>query len=172
MSSRGGRGRGGRGRGARGGRGRGRGSAIKTNDTVQQSEREAPKPREIVPAIMLNEIPFELLSPSELRSLKVALLNSVSSSLIKEPRFTESGSVTNAIKLLVKRISFYDPEFILKLSLYARDELNIRSTSNYLVSLSANIKSCQPHLRKYFNAVVRLPSDWLDIAATFHMLPG
>lgn len=59
----------------------------------------------------------------------------------------------------------------MKLALYSRDELNIRSTSNMLVSLASNIKNCQTFIRKYFASIVRLPSDWLDIAATYLSLP-
>ena len=40
-----------------------------------------------------------------------------------------------------------------------------------LVSLASNLKQCQLFIRKYFGSIVRLPSDWLDIAATFLMLP-
>jgi telomerase protein component 1 len=60
---------------------------------------------------------------------------------------------------------------VLKAALYARNELNIRSTTNYLLSIAANARACGPFLRKYFGATVKLPSDWLDVAATYQMLP-
>jgi telomerase protein component 1 len=83
-----------------------------------------------------------------------------------------------------KQIAYYDPEFVLKLALYVRLDLNIRSTANYLLAVASNIKvcmqsgcklthckECQPYVRKYFGAAVRLPSDWLDVAATYLILP-
>jgi hypothetical protein len=103
-------------RGNRGGNrgGRGRGAPTRGGATRGVSSQQAPPPlpRENVKPVMLNEINFELLSPEDLRSLKVTLLNTVSSSLIKEPRFTDAGSVTNMIKLYVGRIAYYDPEFV------------------------------------------------------------
>jgi len=46
-----------------------------------------------------------------------------------------------------------------------------RSTANYLLAMAANIKECQPFIRKYFKYAVRLPSDWLDVAATYQSMP-
>lgn len=66
---------------------------------------------------------FEKRTPSELQQLKLKLVNTVSASLIKEPRFDSPNSITNIITLLVKEIAFYDPEFVLKLALYTRDDL-------------------------------------------------
>jgi hypothetical protein len=59
-----------------------------------------------------------------------------------------------------------------KKALYSRDDLGIRSTSNFIVSVASDIKECQPFLKKYMKAIIRLPSDWLDIAATYQTLPG
>lgn len=118
-----------------------------------------------------DQVEFSILSPSEVKDLKQQLLNTVAAALISEPR----PSVTNAsfvrITTLCKRIAFYDPEFVLKLALYVRDDLNIRSTANYLIAMASNIKECQPYVRKYFKASIRLPSDWLEVAAFFLALP-
>jgi len=72
---------------------------------------------------------------------------------------------------MVKKIAFYDPEFVLKLAIYVRLDLNIRSTANFLLAVASNIKECQPYFKKYFSGTIRLPSDWLDVAATYHVLP-
>eukprot|EP01116_Phalansterium_solitarium_P003945 TRINITY_DN1478_c0_g2_i3.p1 TRINITY_DN1478_c0_g2~~TRINITY_DN1478_c0_g2_i3.p1 ORF type:complete len:2362 (+),score=859.43 TRINITY_DN1478_c0_g2_i3:58-7143(+) len=170
-----GRGRGGRGRGTRGsarGRGgRGRGGISQTGRGAPETDTEPPIQRVAVQPVSLSDIAFERVTPNQLRSSKLALLNTVASSLLKEPRFSDASSVSNTIKTLVARIAFYDPEFVLKLALYSRDDLNIRSTSNYLVSIASNVKACQPFLKKYVKNIVRLPSDWLDIAATYQALP-
>ena len=93
--------------------------------------------------------------------------------MIAEPRFDDkedSGAVL--IVSLVDRISQGDPEFILKLAVYVRNDLNIRSTANFLLALAANSKPCTPFLKKYFKHIIRLPSDWLDVAALYQMLPN
>ena len=60
----------------------------------------------------------------------------------------------------------------MKLSLYVRDDLNIRTTANFLLALASNIKECTPFLKKYYHKTVRLPSDWLDVAALYQLLPN
>lgn len=86
-----------------------------------------------------------------------------------------------------------DAEFCLKLALYLRDDLNIRSTANFLVvrcpvprravacaalthdthagcrrpymqACAARAPQCRPFLGAYVPRIVRLPSDWLAIA--------
>jgi hypothetical protein len=169
----------GRGRGAPSqGRGRGRGSSsgnsraksappkIRDNADTTEFEIESPTFVEDVP------VHFERISPQELQKLKSKLLNVVSASLIKEPKFTSGESTSVTIKQLVKKIAFYDAEFILKLALYTRDDLGIRSTSNFIVAVAADIPECQPFLKKYMKSIIRLPSDWLDVASTYQVLPG
>ena len=107
-----------------------------------------------------------------LENAKVHLLNVVSASLIQAPNFNNPRDDTAPLIVgLVEKIVTSDPEFILKLALYVRDDLNIRSTANFLLALSAHFPSCQPFLKKYFLKAVRLPSDWLDVAALYQKLP-
>ena len=79
-------------------------------------------------------------------------MNTVSASLIKEPRFSGKDSIASRISGacvrvcvtfrghdnivnsvlcvadMIMRLSYFDPEFVLKIAVYVRDELNIRST--------------------------------------------
>jgi len=114
---------------------------------------------------------FKRLTPFELKDYKEGLLNIVCAALIQQPKMSITDPTIRKITKLVKQIAFYDPEFILKLAMYVRLDLNIRSTANYLLAVAANIDECKPFLSKYFCATIRLPSDWLDVAATFHILP-
>ena len=59
---------------------------------------------------------------------------------------------------------------ILQVTLYARNELNIRGTTNLLLAYAANNHSCRPYLQKYFSACVRLPSDWIDVAEQYQVM--
>jgi hypothetical protein len=45
------------------------------------------------------------------------------------------------------------------------------STANFLIAIAANIRECQRYVRWYFRKVICLPSDWLDVAATYQSLP-
>lgn len=104
----------------------------------------------------------------EFQQLKESLVNLVSGSLLNEPRFYKVNDTTRiALSELVELVAAQEPEFILKLALYCRDDLGIRTTANYLLALAANIPSCRPFLAKYFNASTRLPSDWMEVAELY-----
>lgn len=136
-------------------------------------------------------VPFKLLTPNELIDLKENLLNVAAAALISAPKVEITNPTIIRITRLVKSIAYYDPVFVLKVALYLRLDLNIRSTANYVLALASNIKECQPYVllsfhsfsflffrknidlqvRHYFPHSVRLPSDWLDVAATYQILP-
>eukprot|EP00071_Canis_lupus_P050235 XP_022283792.1 telomerase protein component 1 isoform X2 [Canis lupus familiaris] len=65
-----------------------------------------------------------------------------------------------------------EPEFILKASLYARQQLNFRTVANKVVAIAALLPVCRPYLRRYFCAIVQLPSDWLQVVALYEELAG
>eukprot|EP01128_Nolandella_sp_AFSM9_P004183 TRINITY_DN1837_c0_g1_i1.p1 TRINITY_DN1837_c0_g1~~TRINITY_DN1837_c0_g1_i1.p1 ORF type:complete len:460 (-),score=128.06 TRINITY_DN1837_c0_g1_i1:16-1344(-) len=116
-------------------------------------------------------VPFKLLTPNELVDLKENLLNVAAAALISAPKVEINNPTIIRITRLIKGIAYYDPEFVLKVALYLRLDLNIRSTANYVLALASNIRECQPYVRRYFSHAIRLPSDWLDVAATYHILP-
>lgn len=105
--------------------------------------------------------------------LKLRLLNMVCATLIHEPKYYSTADRDKAtISALVKDVAALDGEFILKVALYVRDDLNIRSTANFLVALAANDKHCQPFLKKYFPKIIRLPTDMLEVVTLFLHLPN
>lgn len=86
---------------------------------------------------------------------KNALVNLVSSSLLNQPNFKNSKDPTRLdILKMAELVVVDDPEFILKLALYTRRELNIRVTANFLICLAAFIAECRPYLTRYFKASV------------------
>jgi hypothetical protein len=110
----------GRGGARRGGRGASQSSnRTQRDDEDQHSEYTKEPQAPLAPTIVV----FEKKTPTELQQLKLKLLNTVSASLIKEPKFDTANSIASTITLLVKEIAFYEPEFILKLALYTRDDL-------------------------------------------------
>jgi hypothetical protein len=62
-----------------------------------------------------------------------------------------------------------DFEYVLKLAFYVRQELNIRSTANFL--LAAAFTQTAPEydkiIWKYYHRVIQLPSDWLEVVSFY-----
>jgi len=91
--------------------------------------------------------------------------------MLSEPKASATSPLFMKILTACRQVAYYDPEFLLKLALYVRQDLNIRSTANYLLAMSSNIKECQPYLSKYYDDCIRLPSDWLEVVAIYMTLP-
>nr|XP_033779692.1 telomerase protein component 1 isoform X2 [Geotrypetes seraphini] len=109
----------------------------------------------------------------QLNEKKLALINAVCCSLVESPKFEDPDDPTRkALMRLAEDVTEADPEFLLKVALYTRQELNIRSTANFLLALAAWIPASRPHLRRYFCAAVQLPSDWLQIPKIYQSLTG
>ncbi|XP_051943966.1 telomerase protein component 1 [Hippocampus zosterae] len=109
----------------------------------------------------------------EIKDKKYLLLNAVCCSLVRKSAtpgqkdWDSQESVWTKITSLVKDIAVFDPQFVLKVALYTRQELNIRITANFLLALAANHPSTKCHVRRYFCATVQLPSDWLEIVRIY-----
>uniref|UniRef100_A0A3B1IC00 TROVE domain-containing protein n=1 Tax=Astyanax mexicanus TaxID=7994 RepID=A0A3B1IC00_ASTMX len=50
-----------------------------------------------------------------------------------------------------------------EVAVYSRQELNKHLMASYLIALAAYLPASKPHVRRYFCAAVRLPSDWLQV---------
>ncbi|KAK7159508.1 hypothetical protein R3I94_005751 [Phoxinus phoxinus] len=111
----------------------------------------------------------------ELRDRKNNLLNMVCCSLVNksctpgQKDWDKNTSVWSIIKNLATEVTTEDPEFLLKVAVYTRQELNIRITANFLLALAAHLPASKPHLRRYFCAAVQLPSDWLEVTRVYSM---
>ena len=86
---------------------------------------------------------------------KNALINLVCASLLRQPNFKSKKDTTrNTLIQLSEAVINADPEFILKLALYTRRELNIRVTANFLLCLASFREECRPYLQRYFKASI------------------
>ncbi|KAM4557504.1 telomerase protein component 1-like [Fundulus diaphanus] len=109
----------------------------------------------------------------EMKNKKYRLLNAVCCSLVNKSKapgqqdWDAQDSVWTTITGLAADISDGDPEFLLKVAVYSRQELNIRITTNFLLALAASLAPVKPHVRRYFCAAVQLPSDWLEIVRIY-----
>ncbi|KAF7699669.1 hypothetical protein HF521_002627 [Silurus meridionalis] len=104
---------------------------------------------------------------------KYTLLKFVCSSLLHKNYLPgQSGWDTSvhlwtSIQDLGTDITLSDPEFLLKVAVYTRQDLNIRITANFLLALAAYLPNSKPHLRRYFCSAVQLPSDWLEVTRVY-----
>ncbi|KAL4232139.1 hypothetical protein ACF0H5_009714 [Mactra antiquata] len=108
----------------------------------------------------------------DVNGIKFALVNAVSGSLICQPDFCKSSDPTRvALVVMAEKVIYYDPEFVLKVALYTRKQLNIRTTANFLLALASHIPACRPYLKKYFKSSIALPSDWIEVAEIYSAFP-
>ncbi|XP_043199148.1 telomerase protein component 1-like [Amphibalanus amphitrite] len=103
-----------------------------------------------------------------LRTTKLDFLTAVCVSLVSQPDFKQrEDPLRQRLLQQAGRLAELEPEFLLKVALYARQELMLRTTANFLLSLAAFVEPCRPYLRKYFCATIRLPTDWIEVAEIY-----
>ncbi|XP_039262627.2 telomerase protein component 1-like [Styela clava] len=108
---------------------------------------------------------------SQLVITKTAFIECVCTSLINNPIwFNPVDATRSKLYEFSEAISNSEPEFVLKVALYSRVELNIRATSNFLLAISSFLPPCRPYLKKYFNKAIILPSDWIQVAEFYQSL--
>ena len=114
---------------------------------------------------------LQTTSAIDIVGLKTTLLNAVAASLLASPDFHDNKDPSlKSLSSMGEKMAQHDPEFVLKLAIYTRLNLNIRTTANFLLALAAKLPSCRPFLRKYFSASIRLPSDWIEVAEIYQAL--
>ncbi|XP_058149817.1 telomerase protein component 1 isoform X1 [Dasypus novemcinctus] len=106
-----------------------------------------------------------------LQEKKMTLMSLLCSSLASNVNIKEANDPTHASLLEVcSALAALEPEFILKASLYTRQQLNIRDVANKVLAIAAFLPACRPYLRRYFCAIVQLPSDWIQVAELYQSL--
>nr|XP_021494699.1 telomerase protein component 1 isoform X1 [Meriones unguiculatus] len=128
------------------------------------------------------EVPVPKLAPGHselnpettdqvLQEKKMALLTLLCSAVASDVNVNDASDCTRASILEVcSALALLEPEFILKASLYARQQLNIREVANAVLAIAAFLPACRPHLRRYYCAIVHLPSDWIQVAEFYQSL--
>eukprot|EP00094_Tigriopus_californicus_P004234 TCALIF_04081-PA protein Name:"Similar to Tep1 Telomerase protein component 1 (Rattus norvegicus)" AED:0.30 eAED:0.29 QI:0/0.3/0.18/0.63/1/1/11/0/2784 len=97
--------------------------------------------------------------------MRDCLVSLASTALLHNPDLEdpEDGTRISLLKS-ADEVAEKEGEFILKLALYCRQELNIRTTANFLLAYASLKDPCKPYLQRYFKNSVRLPSDWMQVA--------
>ncbi len=93
------------------------------------------------------------------------LVNTVATCLIREPSYYQSAE-SRVVKLIeaCDAVAKTDPEFILLLAYYTRNELYLRSSTNFLLAYAATkIPKCSEFLKKYMPYCIKLPTDLLEV---------
>uniref|UniRef100_A0A671FNJ2 Telomerase protein component 1 n=1 Tax=Rhinolophus ferrumequinum TaxID=59479 RepID=A0A671FNJ2_RHIFE len=105
------------------------------------------------------------LTDQVLQEKKMALMSLLCSTVASKVNMKDAADPTKTSLLEVcNELGPLEPEFILKASLYARQQLNVRDVANQVLAIAAFLPVCRPHLRRYFCAIVQLPSDWIQVA--------
>ncbi|KAM7158808.1 telomerase protein component 1 isoform 1-T4 [Molossus nigricans] len=106
-----------------------------------------------------------------LQEKKMALMSLLCSTVASKVNMKDAADPTKTSLLeICGELAPLEPEFILKASLYARQQLNIRDVANQVLAIAAFLPVCRPHLRRYFCAIVQLPSDWIQVAEFYQSL--
>lgn len=101
----------------------------------------------------------------------MALLTLLCSAMASSVNVKDASDPTWAsIREVCTALAPLEPEFILKASLYARQQLNLRDTANIVLAVAALLPACRPHVRRYYSAIVHLPSDWIQVAEFYQSL--
>ncbi|KAM9091234.1 telomerase protein component 1 isoform 2-T2 [Megaptera novaeangliae] len=108
-----------------------------------------------------------------LQEKKMVLMSFLCSTLVSNVNTNDAAYSTQAFLLKAcSELAPLEPEFILKASLYARQQLNVRDVANEVLAIAAFLPVCRPYLRRYFCAIVQLPSDWIQVARFYQRLTG
>ncbi|KAM9330786.1 telomerase protein component 1 [Gastrophryne carolinensis] len=138
---------------------------------LAESEKRAEE--NVQPIVKVFSVVQSQKSETLLKQKKMALISSACCSLVNSPDFSDPSDLTRAdIQTLCEDMASLDPEFVLKVALYTRQELNIRTTANFLLAMSARLPACRPHLRRYLCPSVQLPSDWMEVPRLYQSLTG
>ena len=124
---------------------------------------------DLVSSCLMKEPPYEAVRPDQAVTNHARKANATAQDQQQQqqqqpPAVNDGVATVLHMRELVHLISRQDGEFVLKLALYTRHVLHLRSSPNYLVALCAREPNCIPFLQPYMEKIVLIPSDWLAIA--------
>jgi 60 kDa SS-A/Ro ribonucleoprotein len=125
-------------------------------NTVKESEAKATATRNHEGGLAFNVSPeLELV----LRS---------ATCLVEEPKFYgKTGDTEIAIKEIVAKVATRDPEFILQLAAYARNELYLRSLPQMLMIEAMQYQQCKQYVKAYAPLIMKRADEITESLAYF-----
>ena len=107
-------------------------------------------------------------NPAYVMSIKEKLVTQVLTTFVGEEKFygdTDNEMIKTAISL-----SSIEPEFLAKLTCYARNVANLRSVSHLLACIIAREKDTKKYTRQVLRNIIIRPDDILEIMACYYSL--
>lgn len=88
---------------------------------------------------------------------------------LMEPKFydPDGNDTVNAIRSLVEKMEEIDPEFVLKLAAYARNEMYLRSVPIFLLVLACKYPKMKSFIRKYTPHILRRADELTEVVALY-----
>lgn len=87
--------------------------------------------------------------------------------LVNEPKFYEQPTENQDINELIGKVATEDPEYILKLALYARNQMYLRSAPIYLLVQAANQVPAKQYVNKYTPYIVNRADELTESIALY-----
>jgi 60 kDa SS-A/Ro ribonucleoprotein len=97
------------------------------------------------------------------RDPRTTLVNMAASCLVDEPLFY--GDTSQRVRILIQWSAREFPEWTVKLAVFLREELHLRSISHLVLACAATVPAARPFLERAFPRVATRPDDMLEIAA-------
>lgn len=87
--------------------------------------------------------------------------------LVGEPKFYESPEETTEIENLIAQVQIEDPEYLMKLASYARNEMYLRSAPIFMLVEGAQYDAVKPYIRKYTPHIIKRADELTETIAQF-----
>ncbi|CAD8135332.1 unnamed protein product [Paramecium octaurelia] len=114
---------------------------------------------ELIEKFYDNQICKQIQDPRQL------LLNIASSQILKDKKYyADQDRTRDELFQSLLQMADKDPEFVLQVAYYTRNKLLVRATSNFILAFATSYDACKPYCRKYFNYIVKLPTDLIEVA--------
>lgn len=97
---------------------------------------------------------------------KSRLYTRVCASFFGEPKYyTDGNTSADELRADVKLAAASDPEFVLRLAAFARQEMHLRTTPQVVLAEAASIPVCKPFVRKWTPEIVRRADEPAEVIA-------
>jgi hypothetical protein len=105
-------------------------------------------------------------------SPKLALYKVVINNLLEDTYYRDDEAALTAVRQRFEAVADADPEFVLKLAAYAREELYLRDISQVLLVLAAADDRTKPYVRAYASEVMQRADEPATVLAAWEQLVG
>ena len=97
---------------------------------------------------------------------RTRLYTRVCASLYGEPKYYADGNMSaDELRADIAAVAALDPEFVLRLAAYARQEMRLRTTPVAVLAEAAGISACKPFVRKWTPEIVRRADEPAEVVA-------